>query len=176
MINSKPKTTTAVWPLAGRAIWAAIAAAHVPALFSAWERLAGSGWDAAQLGGCIGLTLSVVLFSLKICDVPFLRLNANRRSLVASCIAMALIHGDVMGLDLGPTVIPECTVVVALGVGAAALPQCRRLFEVVAQSSRATIQEVSPLSRLSDSAWLDGITRHRWVLCPRPFSLRAPPA
>lgn len=176
MMSSKPKTTTAAWPLAGRAIWAVIAAAHVPALVSSCERFAASGWDVAQLGGCVGLSLSIVLFGLKICDVAFLRLNANRRSLVASCIAMALIHGDVMGLDLGPTVLPECTAIVALGVGAAALPQCRRLFAAAAQSSPAVIERVCALSRLRDPAWLDAITRHSWVLCPRPFSLRAPPA
>ena len=152
MITSKPKTTTVPWLLARRAIWAAIAAAHVPALFSSWERLAASGWDVAQLGGCIGLTLSIVLFGLKICDAAFLRINANRRSLVASCIAMALIHGDVMGLELGPTVIPECTAIVAFGVGAAALPQCRRLFEVAAESSRVAIERVCPLSRWNDLA------------------------
>ncbi len=80
--------------LGGRLFWALMLLAHAPAwLTIITERSAPP--DAGTLIRWLLLTLSQVFFLLKLLDVPWLRLPADRRALLAVTLAFALLHGDV---------------------------------------------------------------------------------
>jgi hypothetical protein len=62
----------AVWSLR-RIIWVAMAVGHIPAFYGVWKTSLQNGFDGGKLEGCIGLTLAMLFFILKIRDVAFLR-------------------------------------------------------------------------------------------------------
>ncbi|MBW7906806.1 MAG: hypothetical protein LC135_02330 [Phycisphaerae bacterium] len=72
-----------------RLAWAAMLVAHVPALVDAAAQL---GWSAASWLRLLLLGVSHALFVLKLLDVPWLRLPADRRAGLALVLCVAILH------------------------------------------------------------------------------------
>jgi len=78
----------------GRAFWALMLAVHTPAWLGSCD-LGGWAPQRGDLLRCLLLTLSQVLFLLKLAGVPWLRFTATRRTWLALGLALALLHAGV---------------------------------------------------------------------------------
>ncbi len=159
-----------------RAFWLLMGLAHAPALISAWRSLVAGGFAAESFGGCVLLTLSMLFFALKLRDVPYLRFRTDRRSCVALCIVVALLHTDAIVSDDNPTVIPECTALVVTTWLSTQLPLTRRMSALLPTRVVSVLGHGDPVTSATGTVWLGASRPHCWVLGLHVFSLRAPPA
>ncbi len=150
--------------------------AHAQGMLGAWRSFSEGGVNGELLGGCLLVTVAVLFFALKIVDVSFLRLRTDRRSCLALCMIVALLHVDVLRPDDGATVIPEYTTLVAASWLAGSTRVVRRLTRLEFARHRTTSSNLSVSARSADTTWLDVFRPRCWVLARRVFLLRAPPA
>lgn len=159
-----------------RCLWAVMAAAHMPALLSVWESFITSGFDVARLGGCLGLSLSMLFFGLKIYGVTFLRVRSRPRSWIAMSLVVVLVHLDVLSAHPHASVVPQCLTIVtslvciavAVRLGRALTRALRRVNTLLNCRFRTT--------RSTETVWLDAFRPHCWVRAGHLYALRAPPA
>ncbi len=161
--------------LAPKALWLLMGACHAPALWGAWGSLTGGAFSAEHLAGFFLLFASMVFFGLKVCDLPVLRLTVRRRGWVAVAIVVALLHLDVVRPSDDPTLIPECTALVASTWLLGAEPIDRALERVRGWLIQASTRKC-PLAQHADSVWLDAFRPHCWTLVLGQSTPRAPPA
>lgn len=161
-----------------RGFWLLMALGHARALVGAWTALLGTGLAAERLGTCTLLTLSMAFFVLKLRDVSWLRWRADRRSFVALCMVIALLHANALkGSDSPPTVIPEYTaLVVTTTFLVVQTSQLRRLLRSRSAGPTSDAVEDLGLAPVGHTIWLDSFRPHCWVHPHRVFGLRAPPA
>ncbi|MGB2985310.1 MAG: hypothetical protein WBE26_05455 [Phycisphaerae bacterium] len=159
-----------------RVFWVLMVVAHAPALVGAWRLFVENGFDAEPLFGSIALTFSMVFFALKVGDVAFLRFRPGRRSFVAFCMVVALVHLDVIRPNDDPTLVPECTVLTATTWLVGTLPLVRRTPREALSRTGSAFKYRPPVRPTAGTVWLDAFRPHCWVLAFRFFSLRAPPA
>lgn len=180
---------------ARRVFWIVMGLGHLPGLWDASNSLfsgslfSGSldlgspyledgtsvGLAAGGLGRFCGLALTMLFIALKIRDVAFLRLCAGRRSVIAACLVVALLHVDVVRPTSQSSAIPEVTMlaatiwfaVVPTGAGARLAARFSRVF--------AKRQDRVPARRFVGTAWLDAARPHCWLLSRALFLMRAPP-
>jgi len=162
--------------LARRGLWLLMAAAHVPACWSAWGSLLADGSDGSRLGACLTLSLAMVFFGLKVLDVAWLRFRTDRRSVVALLVTVALLHVDVLQPSNAPPLLAESTALVATTWLLALAEPIRRLVKAALVANSATLKHVVTLARSHATVWLDAFHPHCWLLILRPHLLRAPPA
>ena len=158
-----------------RAAWLLIAAAHLPGLVSSWRVLFTDALDMERLGACGVLTLTMIFFALKVRGVAFLRFRTDRRSRVAVCIVVALLHLDVFRPSGVPTVVPECAILVATTWLVGSLPVVRRGLRSVLARAGSAFKYRPPITPSTDTVWLDTVRPRCWTLAFFFFSLRGPP-
>lgn len=164
-------------PKLRRCFWLLMVIGHGPALISAWRASASSGSGIEPLVGCLVLALSMLFFALKLGDVACLRFRTDRRSVVAFCVVVALLHLDVIRPAEGPTLIPEYTALVATTCLVGALPsRFRQQRQALMHAASACRKCRPPAPPTADTLWLDLFRPHCWTLAYRFFHLRAPPA
>jgi hypothetical protein len=153
-----------------------MALAHAPALLGAWRSLFESGFGLERLGGCFVLTLSMLFFALKLRDVACLRFRTDRRSCIALCIIVALLHTNTILPDTNPTIIPECTTLVLTTWLTSQMPLTRRVLVAIPARVAASLRRRDPVTPSTETIWLDAFRPHCFALVLRVFGLRAPPA
>lgn len=164
-----------VWSLR-RVLWVAMAVGHIPAFFGVWKTSLQSGFDGGKLEGCIGLTLAMLFFILKIVDVVFLRLRTSRRAWVAMGLVVALLHFEALAPDVGPAPIPKYATILATTLLVTRLPRLRRVVRFAAAGVFSLFKRHTPLAHSHETVWLDTRRPHCWLLASRVFFGRAPPA
>lgn len=155
--------------------WSVMAAVHLPGLVTAWWAVIERGVGSGHLGGCVYLTLSMLFFGLKLADVAWLRFRADRRSVVAFCVVIGLLHCDVLRHDSDPQRLPAYVALAASTCLLSALLPVRRLVGSMAQHISAGPSRLNHLARSADSVWLDAFRPHCWTLILRLIPPRAPP-
>lgn len=159
-----------------RAGWLLIALAHVPALVRVWGGLLGGGSALEHLGGCVWLTVSIAFLALKVLDVAFLRFPTGWRPCVAIAVMVALLHVDLIRPGSDPSIVPDCTAMLATALVIGALPPVRRGWVRVLICAEATMRRRLPSPVSNETIWLSESRPHCWVAVLRLFLLRAPPA
>lgn len=79
-----------------RAAWLIMLLGHIPATIKAWSSCLSSASSAGDVFRCLTLTPAVLLFILKVIDVPWLRVARDGRGLLALTVAVALLHAGVI--------------------------------------------------------------------------------
>lgn len=79
-----------------RAAWLIMLLGHMPAMIQAWSSWLSSASSAGDLFRCITLTPCVLLFVLKVIDVPWLRVARDGRGVLTMTVAVALLHAGVI--------------------------------------------------------------------------------
>ena len=158
-----------------RLLWLVMGLLHLPALWGAGQALLAGGFDLERVIGCVVLVVTTAFFALKVIDVPCLRFRVDRHSLVVLLAVAALLHLDVVRPADNPTLIPECTTLVATTwlVGGV-LSVRRRLCEFLSRAE-ASLKCQSSKAPTADTVWTDAFRPHCWILALRLFGLRAPP-
>ncbi|MHC4697490.1 MAG: hypothetical protein ACYTFA_12180 [Planctomycetota bacterium] len=176
-MSDKPSNTVRTKSsILSRCFWLLMGVAHTPALVSAWESYLQGGMRMELLGGCIVLTASMLLFALKTCDVAFLRLNPDRRALLAMVLAVGLIHFDCLSRTLDSASVANGAAIVATTSLAAGLTLAGRALSRALARSTGSSHYPSLLGRFTRNLCLDDSRPCCWVLALGLFALRAPPA
>jgi hypothetical protein len=150
--------------------------AHGRALAAAWQSLLETGFDLEPLIGGVALTLSMLFFSLKVLDAAWLRFKPGRRSLIAFCMVVALVHLDVIRANDNPTLMPEYAALVATTCIAGTVPTVRRAVRGVFARAGSAFRYRPTVRPSSDTVWMDLFRPRCWILAFRFYNLRAPPA
>lgn len=150
--------------------------AHARALVSAGRYALTSGLTAELAGVCMLLAVAILVFGLRFCGVPLLRLRQNRRALVAICLVLAIIHLDCLDPGLRSTFVSKCVIVLATAPLMVVLPHAVRTFRARRARAASSRRFRLPGPHSHAEAWLDAFHPHCLVLAARLFRLRAPPA
>ncbi len=163
-----------------RLLWVVVGLGHLPGLLDAWGKLifgnaAAGGLDSVALVRFLGLAITLVFVALKVRDVACLRLCPGRRTVIAACLVVALLHVDLMRPASESSVIPDIAVLAAtvwIVVGPA-----RIRHRLVACFSRVHTKKIDCVraNRFVGTEWLDAARPHCWLLARSLFLLRAPP-
>ncbi len=159
-----------------RLFWGLMILAHAPGLIAAGRAGLMNGFGVELLSGSVLLVASMVFFVLKIRGVPWLRLQTNRRSVIAVCLVVMLIHLECIRPGLRGELLSQCTVVLVTTSLVFAVPRGVRRV----RSSLASRHSSSSLRSFDDRPtgviWLDSYRPRCWVLVLSLLRLRAPPA
>lgn len=159
-----------------RCFWLLMCLAHAPAIVSVWEAYVQGGTTSNPLVGCTAVTACMLFFVLKILDVPFLRLNLDRRALVVVVLAVGLIHYDCLGSAADSAAVANCVAIIAttsLAGGLILLARARG--HAPQRHARSSVAPIL-LGRFTGNNLLDETRPCCWVLALGLFRLRAPPA
>ena len=159
-----------------RGFWLLLLIVHVRALIGAWRYSLTSGFTVELVGGCILLTTAILVFALNLWGVSWLRLRGDRRSLVAICLVLAIIHLDCIDPGMRTTFVSKCVIVLATAPLIAVVPRMARAVRGAFANSASYGKSRLPYGRPKEEAWLDTFHPHCWVLASSLFRLRAPPA
>jgi hypothetical protein len=176
MHNMRPRQVQFITGILGRALWLALFVAHGRALIAAWRYCQTNGFTLEAVGGCILLTVAIAVFALKLCGAPWLRFCRSRRSIVAACLILAIIHLDCLDPGLRSTFVSKCVVVVATAPLVVAVPRLARALRSGRVREGASHKFHLPDARSHEEAWLDAFRPHCLVLASHLYRLRAPPA
>lgn len=153
-----------------------MALAHAPALLGAWQALFSDGFAFEPVGRCAGLTLVVLFFVLKINDPAFFPLPTDRRSIVAICMVVGLLHVDVVRPVHDPTLVADTAALVAATCLVASLRPVRRALGEALGAATSPFKCRQLVTHSTDGICVDDVRPHDWLLVVGLFSLRAPPA
>lgn len=158
-----------------RGFWLIMLVSHAPALSAAWRGLAENGFQAGRVGGLVFLAAAMLFFLAKLLGVACLRIQLDRRSIVALCVAVALIHGGSLDVELRPALLTD--VATNLVTASAIFAVCLVLRKLRNQRLEdALTRRVLPSGGGSRGAiWLDDSRPRCWVLASHLLHLRAPP-
>lgn len=158
-----------------RGFWLIMLVSHAPALPAAWRGMAENGFQAGRVAGLVFLAAAMLFFFAKLLGVAFLKVHLDRRSIVALCVAVALIHGGCLDVELRPALLTDF---------AADLVTASAIFAVcmVLRKLRKRLWEDALTRRVVPSGggprgavWLDDSRPRCWVLASHLLHLRAPP-
>ncbi len=158
-----------------RGFWLIMLVSHAPAMSAAWRGLAENSFQAGRVAGLVLLVAAMLFFLAKLLGVAFLRIHLDRRSIVALCVAVALIHGGCLDVELRPELLTDfaTNLVTASAIFAVCLV-IRRLRKQ--QLEDALTRRVLPARGGSRGAvWLDESRPRCWVPVSHSLHLRAPP-
>jgi hypothetical protein len=147
--------------LSARLFWLAMLAGHLPATSAA---LAG---DASALRAAI-LLLSQSFFVLKLLDVPWLRLPADRRRLIAVIAVIALLHARVVESSLPRDVNTYAAWHVVAVVGSVSAVA---LLLLVRRRAERLRRDSPPRLRFSPASWTHAFHRGSCCCCARVASI-----
>ena len=158
-----------------RALWLVLLVAHARALIAAWRYSPTNGFTVEVAGVCILLTAATVLFALKLGGVPWLRFRCDRRSFVAVCLILAIVHLDCFRPGTRQALVSRCVVVLAAAPLVTVVPRVARVLCAErthgASPRRLRLSDV----RRHEEARFAGFRPHCAVLASHLFMLRAPP-
>ena len=158
-----------------RGFWLIMLVSHAPAVSAAWRGWVENGFQAGRVAGLVFLAAAMLFFFAKLLGLAFLKVHLDRRSIVALCVAVALIHGGCLDVELRPELLTDFAenLVTASAVFAVCLV-VRKLRKQ--RLEYALARRVSPVGGGSRGAvWLDESGPRCWVLVSHLFHLRAPP-
>ena len=176
MYNMPPRQVQFIKGILGRALWLVLLVAHARALITASWYCHTNGFTLEAVGGCILLTAAIVVFALKLCGASRLRFCRNRRSFVAVCLILAIIHLDCIDPGMRSTFVSKCVVAVATAPLVVVVPRLARALRTGRVREEASHKFHLPDARSHEEAWLDAFRPHCLVLASHLFRLRAPPA
>lgn len=153
-----------------------MAVAHAPALWSAW----GSAWPGSEPFNPLRALLllgSQALFILKLLDVPWLRLPADRQRLVGWVVCAVLLHAGLLEHALPAALAGELGPVAVLATGAAgAWLIVRTAGRLDARLSRHRVDRQRAILRQLRAHLLSALLPPRFLLLACVPSIhRAPP-
>ena len=163
-------------PAVRRLFWLLVGIGHIPGLFDAWGSLATGSLEPGALGRCLGLTVTTIFMALKVRDVAFLRLREGRRTFVAACLVVALLHVNLVRRTSESSAMPDCSALAATVWVAGGLATVRRILATNFARVRTIEKNHVRASRFAETVWLDAVRPHCWLLALALFLLRAPPA
>lgn len=155
--------------------WSIMLVSHAPALSAAWGGLAENGFQAGRVAGLVFLAAAMLFFFAKLLGVAFLKVHLDRRSIVALCVAVALIHGGCLDVELRPELLTDFAA--DLVTASAICAVCLVIRNIRKRGFKdALTRRVSPPGGGTRGAvWLDDSRPHCWVLASHLLHLRAPP-
>lgn len=158
-----------------RGFWLIMLVSHAPALSAAWRGLVENGFQAGRVAGLVFLVAAMLFFFAKLLGLAFLRVNLDRRSVVALCVAVALLHGGCLDVELRPELLADfaANLVTASAVFAVCLVICRLRKQQLEDAVGRRVSSAGGGSR--GAVWLDESRPRCWVLVSHLFHLRAPP-
>lgn len=173
--QSHGQTSQPSSPLAGKCFWALMVVLHVPSLIASWRVFVQSGLDPGELGGCLGLSASMLFFVLKLRGVACLRFRIDRRSLVAISVAIVLMHADAIGIHLGCAGVPKEVPIAGTTLLAVGLTRVQRGVRVAFSRCQGVSRRRAPAALANDTAWFAAFVPHRRILTACVCIPRAPP-
>lgn len=158
-----------------RGFWLIMLVSHAPALAAAWRGLVNSGFQAGRVAGLVFLAAAMLFFFAKLLGVAFLKVHLDRRSIVALCVAVALVHGGCLDVELRPALLSDF--VADLATASAIFALCLVVRKLRNQRLEdALTRRVLPAGGGSRGVvWLDDSRPRCWVLASHLLHLRAPP-
>ncbi len=160
----------------GQALWATMVAAHAPAVVAAWRTFITGGFALEHVGGCVGLSLTMLFFGLKLCRVRWLQLRAGRRAWVGWCLIVALIHVDCIRPGLDQSTKQQCVIVLATTALVAGLTRASKTLKAAPAHATTSRTCRPPITGSDNTIWLGVFRPHCWVLASRLIIPRPPPA
>lgn len=158
-----------------RAFWLVMGLMHLPALAGSLCSLLNDGFPIERLGGCLALSLTTLLFALKVWDVSWLRWRAGLQSCVALVVVVAVLHVDALRPVDDPTFIPEYAALVASTVALAALRPVRSRLTIAIRRTFTPVTTIASNFRSNSTLWINSSRPHCWMPALPSFALRAPP-
>lgn len=155
-----------------RGLWLLMGVGHLPACLGTWQAVLTDG---SRLGACLGLTATFAFFALKFLDVACLRFRADRRSMIALAVVVAVLHVDVLRPENAPPLLVEGAAVVAATWMLGLAEPIRHLAKTASATSRTALRRAIATARTANTFSLDAFHPHCWVLVLRLRLLRAPP-
>lgn len=155
-----------------RGLWLLMGVGHLPACLDTWQAVLTDG---SRMGACLGLTAAFAFFALKFLDVACLRFRADRRSMIALAVVVAVLHVDVLRPANAPPLLAEGAAVVAATWLLGFAEPIRRMVKTVTATSRTAMMRVIATARTANTFSLDAFHPHCWALILRLHLLRAPP-
>lgn len=158
------------------AFWLLMMAAHAPGLIAAWRALLTTGSPADHLRACLFLSISMVFFVLKLRDVRWLRIRADRHSWVAMGMIIALLHTNAIQRHGDDSSTTPYVAVIATTWLAGHMPVIRRTLRRLMSRSSTGLTGLQPVAGPGETIWTESFHPRCWVLALRGLRLRAPPA
>jgi len=100
--------------IASRGAWAALLGIHAPIVLELGTRVTTEGPTGGAVGGLAVLVPALVLFALKLIDVPWLRLPRRRHSFIALCVVTAMVHHEALTPAAGETALFGATTAIVV--------------------------------------------------------------
>lgn len=158
----------------GRLFWGLMLAAHTPAWLGTCGLLGPDGFDAAR---GFFLTLSQLLFVLKLTDVPWLRVSSSRRTWVTLTVSIALLHAGALQRLLVEQSATPPALPVGVTVTATVVAFACGVRRVLQRQAGAAVRSMRATWRAVRAQVLQAVLPPRHLLLTRAISVnRAPPA
>jgi len=141
----------AFWQVAARLWWASLIVIHLPILATVVRGAMDSGLTADRLGSLIALAVTVALFAAKLADAPMLRLRSRRQSIVAMCLATAIMHHEAFAAPRQEWVAAPIAIALTATVIAGASGRVRRRMVRI---TRVLLRALSALVRTWSPAFI----------------------
>lgn len=165
-----------ILPVLKRCLWLGMLAAHGPALVGAWRSFIVDGLATEHLGGCLGLSLAMLFFALKLCGVAELRFPVNRRAWLALTLIVALIHVDCIQPGVNEAGSRRWAVVAAVSILLADPTRVARAVAGLLAKLRSIGNETPTVCRVGRSYWLNFFLPHGRILLLNSGIPRSPPS
>lgn len=159
----------------GRVAWALMLLMHAPALVGVWKGFFTTGFDAALLGPCLGLTAACFFFLLKCYGVRVLRFNTSPGSCVTITLALVLVHGDVINAPAGGLIGPMYDPIIATSLLLAGTAGARRLLRDISAGFGLPPKATVPPSLAGQRVPIDAVSAVLRSISLRASIPRAPP-
>ena len=131
----------ATWALLARLWWASLIVIHLPILAAVVRAAFESGLSADRLGSLAALAVTVALFAAKLSNARFLRLRSNRQTIIATCLATAIMHHEVFAAPRQEWVTAPAIVVLAIGAVAGSNSRLRRRARQITRAVLRTLTQ-----------------------------------
>ena len=176
MSSNPPGRIGSILPVLKRCLWLGMMAAHGPALVRAWRSFIADDLAAEHLGGCLGLSLAMLFFALKLCGVAQLRLPENRRAWLAMTLIVALIHVDCIQPGENEAGSQRWAVIAAVSILLADPTRLTRSLAALLAKLRSIGNETPAVCSVGRHHWLNFFIPHSRVLLLNSGIPRSPPS
>lgn len=176
MSCNPPGRIGSILPVLKRFIWLGMMAAHGPAFVGAWRSFIADGLATEHLGGCLGLSLAMLFFALKLCGVAQLRLPENRRAWLAMTLIVALIHVDCIQPGENEAGSQRWAVIAAVSILLADPTRLTRSLAALLAKLRSIGNETPAVCSVGRHHWLNFFIPHSRVLLLYSGIPRSPPS
>lgn len=165
-----------ILPILNRCLWFGMMVVHGPAFVGAWRSFIAQGLATEHLGGCLGLSLAMLFFALKLCGVAQLRFPVNRRAWLAMTLIVALIHVDCIQPGENETGSQSWAVIAAVSILLADPTRIARALTALLAKLRSIGNETPTVCGTGRTYWLNFFLPHSRVLLLNSGIPRSPPS